>query len=156
MGSFLPISWKVRSLIIKDVQVSTRPTSVISDFLPKVVAAGGQHSLVDVELLLVDGQHHVQQLSLVSEDRQAPEQRCAVAGCRERAAQCAVLVVSHTGKQREKPSRHVTSRDSCQFASVNCKCCVHRPLYPMGVVLVTCLKPNLTSQNNTLTTTSIG
>lgn len=63
---------------------------------PEIITTGGQHSSVDLEMLLVDGQHNVEQLALSSQLGQALKKSSTVARSWECTAQGAVLV-SHAG-----------------------------------------------------------
>lgn len=64
----LPTSIKM-SLIILSLMYSeiiVLPRAFYTIILPKVVTAGGQNSFVNLKALFVDGEHHVQQLALLS------------------------------------------------------------------------------------------
>lgn len=63
---------------------------------PEIITTGGQHSSVDLEMLLVDGQHNVKQLALGPQLGQALKKSSTVAWGWECTAQGAVLV-SHAG-----------------------------------------------------------
>lgn len=67
---------------------------------PEVVTAGGQNRFVNLEALVVNGQNHIQQLTLITQHGQPPQESVAVAGGRESTTERAILVVSHAGKKK--------------------------------------------------------
>lgn len=71
---------------------------------------------MDLEALFVDGQHHIHQLTLSPQQRQALEEGGAVARGWESAAQGAVLV-SHAENKR----KHILLRGSERLNSIQVK-----------------------------------
>lgn len=76
---------------------------------PEVVTAGGQNRFVNLEALVVNGQNHIQQLTLITQHGQPPQESVAVAGGRESTTERAILVVSHAGKKKENQLRGIVS-----------------------------------------------
>ncbi len=68
---------------------------------PEVVTAGSQNRFVNLKPLVVNGQNHIQQLTLITQCRQSPQESVAVAGGRESTTERAILVVGHAGRKRE-------------------------------------------------------
>lgn len=98
----LPIYIHTQNLI-----VLLERTDVSDSFMEsEVVTAGGQNRFVNLKSLVVNGQNHIQQLTLIAQSRQSPQESVAVAGGRESTTERAVLVVSHAALSSTRTELH--------------------------------------------------